>query len=1013
MKLRLLLFLAPVIILIVILSGIIFKINEDMLLNSLKNQEIERADAFTGDISKEYTYINSILKYVSEQQIVQQLFTETSESERLKDEEALKKRLSKLLQHQPTFTELMLLTTTGKALIQIERFNQKIITANENQGIEPLGSQAFENALKIESGQVYVESVQPVATEKSPSVSATHFLYFFVSVMDRDGNRIGLLRLTYDASPFLIKLKKIGAATGSQIILLNLNGYFLKPHTETGDPGVNVNQKANMHYQTDYEELAQKLEKETARQFELNGKLYTVINFCDLTHCDTQNVSNTLQLDLIAAGMPWTIVSELDLNKALASSNTNASWYWVYGMIAVLGALTILSGIAGWRLLNVNASLQSARKDVMGKDKLFSTFIDSNPSLIFAKDDKGKYVIANKTYADFLNETPASLIGKSDFDLDSVDITKISKFITQEQLVLHTGKVTLSEETWQNQKQAKKNFVVTRFPIDVELNGHHKREMIGVIAIDVTDRDEARSEMAQKEAMFRTLINSSPNAIIIVDKNGHINFANKVTTTIFKWEHDELLDKSVDELMPDEFIKHHLEVHQKFTASNGNDNHKLEVMVKALTKYEDSLDVEVTLTPIKIDAELMTMAIVRDVTGKLKMESHIRQSQKMEAIGHLTGGVAHDFNNLLGVIIGNLDLLNEYYHDDEKAQRRINNALKASLSGAELTKRLLAFARKQTLNPQVVDVGTALEEMVPILDRSLKGDIELKVHIPKHLSKVFIDISEFENVVLNMAINARDAMPKGGMLTIEVEEIEIDEDFVNNNDHENLSLGKYIHISLSDNGSGMSDEVIKHIFEPFYTTKEKGKGTGLGLAMAHGFVKQSKGLLRVYSEENIGTTFHIYLPTADKTDSVNPPSQTEEPDILQGGNETILVVDDEPDLAEIASAYLDTLGYKTIIAQSGEVALELLAEHSDISLVLTDIIMSGGMDGVELHRHIHEAYPHIKVVYASGFSADVLTNKRGHEIRADLVQKPYRKNNLALIIRKNLDGLMDSQGAKS
>ena len=518
--------------------------------------------------------------------------------------------------------------------------------------------------------------------------------------------------------------------------------------------------------------------------------------------------------------------------------------------------------------------------------------------------------------------------------------------------------------------------------------------------------EEAESQVVQKDAIFKALVKSSPNTILITGSDGVINFANEKATNLFGWNRDELIGTKLESLVPYSNCVMSPQASIQPDKSESNDAQNLEKTIKTYTKSGEEVDVEFTLTPISLKNENFNVVLIKDVTEKLKIESHLRQSQKMEAIGQLTGGVAHDFNNLLGVIIGNLDLLSSMYPDDDKAQKRINGALKASLSGAELTKRLLAFARKQTLNPQVIDVGAILEEMVPILERTLKGEVELKIQIPQNLSKTFIDIGEFENVILNMAINARDAMPKGGTFTIEVEDIDIDEDFVRTND-ENLSPGQFIHITLSDTGSGMPDEVMKHIFEPFFTTKEKGKGTGLGLAMAHGFVKQSRGLMKVYSEEGVGTTFHLYLPVADEGNEVNANSQTVEPEALQGGDETILIVDDEADLADIASAYLDGLGYKTLVVYSGEAAIDLLAEHSEIRLVLTDIIMPGGMDGIELHQHIHEAYPDVKVVYASGFSADALTNKRGHEMKADLVQKPYRKQNLAFVIRNNLDAKPD------
>lgn len=522
---------------------------------------------------------------------------------------------------------------------------------------------------------------------------------------------------------------------------------------------------------------------------------------------------------------------------------------------------------------------------------------------------------------------------------------------------------------------------------------------------------EYRKTLQDKRAaedLFKNTIETAPYGLVLIDDRHQIILANHRTEQLFGYEEGELLGQEIERLIPDLPPIERIE-HDETDIYHSSTRPTIPTYTHQGHRKDHSCFIAETVWSQQwVQGKHLTTIAISDITYRTKLEEHLRHSQKMEAVGLLSSGVAHDFNNLLGVIIGNLDLLGTMHPDDHKVQKRINGAMKAALSGALLTKRLLAFGRKQTLKPEVVDIAAEFEEMSTLLSRTLKGEVELKFDIPTGLFKVFIDKSEFENVILNMAINARDAMPNGGIFSMEAEKVYLDEQFVEVNGG-NLKLGHYIHITLSDNGSGIAPDVISHIFEPFFTTKEKGKGTGLGLPMVHGFVTQSKGSIKVYSEMGIGTTFHIYLPVAEDQDDVVREAaenitdkQVSSIDLTSANSKTVLIVDDEADLAEIASAYLDTLGIKTVIAYSGEAALDILAKDVKIGLVLTDIVMPGGIDGIELHRRIIERFPSVKVVYTSGFSADAIRHKRGHNLNADLVQKPYRKQDLEVVIKKNM-----------
>jgi PAS domain S-box-containing protein len=335
------------------------------------------------------------------------------------------------------------------------------------------------------------------------------------------------------------------------------------------------------------------------------------------------------------------------------------------------------------------------------------------------------------------------------------------------------------------------------------------------------------------------------------------------------------------------------------------------------------IDVSLTMSPVTTPegAILGASAIARDITAQKQLREQLRQAQKMEAIGQLTGGVAHDFNNLLGVIMGNLDLLEDTVGAHAGALRRIQTAQRAARRGADLTRHLLAFARRQQLNPEPLVVNAVLTDLFEMLPRTLGPDIQIATQLLADLPAAQIDAAELENALLNLAINARDAMPDGGTLTFATKCVELDTAYPPVKAGE-IMAGPYVCIAVSDTGQGMAREVLERVFEPFFTTKPCGKGTGLGLAMVYGFVKQSGGNIRIYSEPGHGTSVHLYLPVAER--ATTPAHTTTESWGAVPGQGTVLVVDDEVDLLEVAVTYLEEMGFTVLSAVDGPSALELV-----------------------------------------------------------------------------------------
>ncbi|MDO8606362.1 MAG: PAS domain S-box protein [Phaeospirillum sp.] len=518
---------------------------------------------------------------------------------------------------------------------------------------------------------------------------------------------------------------------------------------------------------------------------------------------------------------------------------------------------------------------------------------------------------------------------------------------------------------------------------------------------DVTDQLESKRALEASEEVKSSILDAALDAIITVDRDGNIVEFNPAAERIFGVEEQAVIGREVADLIIPEV---HREAHRRGLARvvSGQPSHltgqRLEMT--ALHASGRELSVELTITHLP-DHGLFT-AFIRDLSDQKRTEAALQRSQKLEAVGQLTGGIAHDFNNLLGIITGNLELLQKNVAGDEKASKRVATALNSARRGADLTRRLLSFSRQDQggQGKAACDVGEVVVGMLEMLQRSLTRRVEVSTRIAPNLWLTEINRSEFEDSLLNLAINARDAMPEGGALMIEANNIIIEPEY--RRIDPNLAAGSYVVASVSDTGTGIPKDILDRIFEPFFTTKERGKGTGLGLSMVYGFAKRSGGHLRVYSEPGVGTTFRIYLPR--QVGASEMPGAVEEAAAMPRGDETVLVVDDEPYLAEIAGEFLDDLGYETIVCSDPREALELLERRDDIHLLFTDVVMPYGIDGFALERRVRELGRRCRVVFTSGFTG-YAHNSPGEEtnLHRRLLIKPYGKAELARLVRDALD----------
>ncbi len=509
------------------------------------------------------------------------------------------------------------------------------------------------------------------------------------------------------------------------------------------------------------------------------------------------------------------------------------------------------------------------------------------------------------------------------------------------------------------------------------------------VAVDITHRKHTEAENAR----LANIVNSSEDAIFSINRDEVIVTWNAGAERIYGYTAEEIRGKQFPILIPQEqrrtLTSHRMKLYGGEAVIHYENDH--------LRKDGSMIRVSLTLSPIRNPAGVVTgvSTIARDITETKKLEQQLRQSQKMEALGQLTGGVAHDFNNLLGVIIGNLDLLERQLEQNEAGMKRLKTAQKAALRGADLTKRLLAFSSQQDLHPAPTRLEGAIHNLTELASRVLGPEIKIATAVEKSIPPVLVDAPGLENVLLNLAVNARDAMPNGGSLTIAARLKNLDESYPPVQAGE-IKPGNYALLTVSDTGTGMSRETLQRAFEPFFTTKPRGKGTGLGLAMVYGFAKQSGGSVRIYSEVGHGTTVSLILPLAEGAHT-SPATESHEVQAHKASG-TVLVVDDEAGMLEVAVAFAEAMGFRVLHASDGPNALAVAAHEPKIELLVTDVLMPGGMNGVELARKARQLFPGLRVVYSSGFPADALAERSGQIVDGPMLTKPYLRSEFVATI---------------
>lgn len=535
--------------------------------------------------------------------------------------------------------------------------------------------------------------------------------------------------------------------------------------------------------------------------------------------------------------------------------------------------------------------------------------------------------------------------------------------------------------------------------IDVEITSHElgfqRRDAQLVVAHDVTEQLKAEEALRYSEEKFSKTFRSTPLPITIsAARDGRYLDINEAFSEIMGYDREEVIGRTAFDLKIWGDFNDRKRMIDQLTAAGRIDSFETQF----LTKSGENRTVLISAELIKLDGSDCVIAITNDITETRRLEEQFRQAQKMEAVGRLAGGVAHDFNNILGVIIGYSDLAREQLQAEDRLSRHIEQIKKAALRGSGLTRQLLAFSRQQVLQPSVLNLNAVVNNVSKMLLRVVGEDVSLNFVPGQPLGNVKLDLGQIEQVLMNLVINARDAMPRGGRIILETANVDFDENYAR--EHMPIKAGSYVMLAVSDTGAGIEKETLARIFEPFFTTKPLGEGTGLGLSMVYGVVQQSGGSIWVYSEVGQGTIFKMYFPQVNESAISLIEPRTEQQIAL--GSETILLVEDEEALRELTADLLKSGGYEVVMAGSGEAAVEILKGSDVIHLLLTDVIMSG-MSGSDLAAQAKELRPGIKVLYISGYTGHHIANHGVVESKSILLQKPFTKQALLAQVRAVLD----------
>ena len=647
---------------------------------------------------------------------------------------------------------------------------------------------------------------------------------------------------------------------------------------------------------------------------------------------------------------------------------------------------------AGFQAIGRDITERTQIAEALQRERnLLRILIDHMPDAVFVKDAQERFLVTNRAYGRMRgNDTADAFIGKNVFDLFPAELA--GRFHHDDAMILREEKSFHDHEEQSIDAQGHTRWLSTT---KVALKDGQNR-VIGLVGIsrDITDYREKEQQLRQ----LSIAVEQSPVSIVITDTQGNIDYVNPKFTAQTGHSLDSIHGKNMRVLRPDSSQESvHLNLWTTLCAGN---EWKGELQNR---KADGQLFWESAhISPIKNDAGVAThfLGIYEDITERRSLEAQLRQAQKMESVGQLAAGVAHDFNNLLTVIQGHAELLDSAPACTPESRESLGQIRASAKRAADLTRQLLLFSRKQAMQPQALDLAHLIGDLGRMLQRLLGEPVEMRTLCDNGSALVYADPGMVEQIIVNLCVNARDAMPNGGRLSLETKGVEFPENAPL--PHAEARAGRFVCLSVSDTGHGMDEQTLTRIFEPFFTTKPKGKGTGLGLATVYGIVKQHQGWVDVRSTPGTGTTFLIYFPVSEK--AVKPDGANTTSGAVRGGSECILVVEDEDPLRLMVRLVLKRQGYRVVCASSGVEALALWKDCAhEVDLVLTDMVMPHGITGPQLAGRLLAEKPSLRIIYSSGYSVDLAEAGHNFQEGVNFLPKPYRPEDLIKIVRERLD----------
>lgn len=663
-----------------------------------------------------------------------------------------------------------------------------------------------------------------------------------------------------------------------------------------------------------------------------------------------------------------------------------APWFF-FVPLTLLGALLMHRAELRRRRCEVDLLITSQR---------FSSVVASAMDAIIMLDERQRVIVFNRAAETMFGCPAREVLGKP-----------LDRFIPEEFRKAHPGHISKFAEAGQTTRTMTAPGILQaqrangeQFPIEATVSRAETagQKIFTVILRDVAERVRAEESLRQSEARFRSIYEQAAVGIEQIAPDGELLMVNAALCRMLGYEESELLGKNLEEITHPEDHVRHLAL---FDAAKSGQLSSYQMEKRYCNRDGSIVWVHVTSSLVNDSAgvPLYRICVVQNLTERKRAEEQLRQAQKMEAIGRLAGGVAHDFNTLLNVMLGYSELLMDELPAEDPRRDKVLQIKNSADTGALLTKQLLAFSRKQAIRQEVLDLRDIVSKMTSMLGRLLRPDIELSVKCSEDVCPAKVDPGQIQQLVLNLAANAGDAMPDGGRLEIEVKPVELDDNYVRR--HPSVSVGQYVMLAISDSGMGMDAETVSHIFEPFFTTKGPGSGTGLGLATVYGIAKRNGGDVWVYSEPEVGTIFKVFLPLSQEPMKLRTLISAEPLDVA-GSGETILLVDDSAALRELTSVILSRNGYNVLQAEDGVSALELSnGFEGAIHMVLSDIIMPR-MRGPNLVEHLRKQRPEIAVAFLSGYTETSISDLDGID-GFKLVEKPYTADSLLQSVRSALD----------